>query len=57
MAFHDYECNKCGYIEEYNTGFSVSKTLYPPKDLKCPKCKKGKMIKQFSVSGQSFKIH
>lgn len=57
MAFQDYKCNKCGHVEEYNTGFSVPKSLHPPKNLKCPKCGKGKMVKQFNTSGQSFKIH
>lgn len=53
MPLFDYKCSnkKCGFTDEYCTNKSVPKDMNPPD--KCPKCKKGKMEKQFSCQGQS----
>lgn len=44
---YDYKCSKCDFTDEYSTSPSVPKDMNPPK--KCPKCKKGKMVKEFSI--------
>lgn len=56
MAFHDYRCNKCGFIEEYNNSFSLPESFKPPKDMKCPSCNEGSLEIIFSTKGQSFDI-
>ena len=43
----DYECNKCGFKDEYSTSPSVPKDMKVPS--KCPECGKGKMKKLFSI--------
>ena len=48
----DYECNKCGFKDEYSTSPSVPKDMKVPS--KCPECGKGKMKKLLSLDGQSF---
>ncbi len=47
MAIADYKCEKCKKMYEYNSSFSVPKSLQPPKDMKCPDCT-GDLEKQFS---------
>ena len=56
MAAHDYKCNNedCDFIEEYYSGFSTPKDMEPPEV--CPKCKEGKLEKQFSTDRQSFDV-
>ena len=46
MAFFDFKCTECGFKDEYNTGFSVPKSMAPPET--CPKCGKGKMEKLYT---------
>jgi putative FmdB family regulatory protein len=54
MACFDFKCTNCGFTDEYFEGFSVNKELMHPEI--CPKCNNGKMVKQFSVQGQSFDV-
>jgi putative FmdB family regulatory protein len=54
MPNFDYKCNKCGFVNEYNTNKSLPKEFRPPK--KCPECKEGKMEQQFSAQNQSFDV-
>lgn len=54
MAIYTYKCERddCNFIEDYIEGPSISKSEQHPEI--CPRCKKGKMIKDFlgSVQGQ-----
>jgi len=54
MPCFNYKCNNCGFTNEYTKSISVPKEMQPPK--KCPKCKNGKMERQFSPQGQSFDV-
>lgn len=44
---YDYKCSKCDFTDEYSTSPSLPADMNPP--AKCPKCKKGKMEKLFSI--------
>lgn len=48
MPLYDYKCDKCEFMDEYNTSISVPKEMNPPE--KCPKCQEGNMVQQFSVN-------
>lgn len=48
MAMIDFKCLECGFVDEYMTGFSAPQNM-KVSDI-CPKCNKGKMERQFSVS-------
>jgi putative FmdB family regulatory protein len=54
MPIYQYTCNACGYSNDYIESFSVSKENYHPDT--CPNCGKGKMIREFDTSGQSFDV-
>lgn len=43
MPMYDFKCNVCTYKEE----FIISPSVIDPIPNICPKCKKGKLIKQF----------
>jgi len=46
MPMYDYCCDSCGFMDEY----IIYKGLEEGKEpTECPKCKKGKMKRQFSV--------
>jgi putative FmdB family regulatory protein len=51
MPTFDFKCDKCDFVNEYNTNVP---SMLPPKF--CPKCKIGKLEKQFSPQGQSFDV-
>lgn len=44
MAMFDFKCNKCDYTDE----FIVSPSVKDPIPKVCPKCKKGKLKRQYT---------
>jgi putative FmdB family regulatory protein len=55
MPLFDFKCNKCGYINEYNTNESLPLEFRPPKT--CPQCGAvDSLEKVFSAQRQSFDI-
>jgi rubredoxin len=43
MPAYNYKCSDCDFLNEYNTNESLPKSLHPPEDMICPKCKTGKL--------------
>jgi len=54
MAIVDYCCEACGFKDEYIVSPSVPKEMKPPE--KCPKCKDGNFVRQFSPQGIDFDV-
>jgi len=54
MPLFDFKCDHCGVVQEFSTNSSLPKSMQVPEN--CPKCNTGKLVKQFSVSGQSFDV-
>jgi len=56
MPIFNYKCDstECDFKEEYIESFSIPKENWHPEI--CPKCNKGKLEKQFDLSGQSFDL-
>jgi len=53
MGLNDFTCEECGFTDEFYTNVgSLPKDMCPPEV--CPKCGKGKMVKQFNLTGKVF---
>jgi putative FmdB family regulatory protein len=49
MPIRDYQCNKCGFADEYIEGKQTSEEMQHPKI--CPKCGEGNMENVFDLNG------
>ena len=54
MPILDYQCDKCGFKDEYIVSPSVPKAMLPPEV--CPKCNEGKLERLFSPKGIGFDV-
>lgn len=54
MPMYNFKCKECDFLDEFCEGTNVPKNLKPPEV--CPKCKKGKLERQFSPQGISFDV-